>query len=208
MGAWLNVTTQQRQVAIAGRVLDAVTKRPIAGAEIKIVQSPPQFQAALKLKALNSKGCDRVTSTIEGWFYFVDLPDGSYTLSVSLPSMGTRYGSITTQPITVSRASEPFKTVIVEDILLPTTAIAGTITYQDKPVKMARIQVEGVADSTLSDAEGKYLITGLTESPSVRSIVTVFARGHPPAPAEVQLQQGITTLDFELPPLPQSGVRL
>jgi Carboxypeptidase regulatory-like domain len=209
MTAWMTLTTKRRQVAIAGRVIEAVTQQAIAKAVIKIEQSPPEFRQILKLKALQAKNrsieLDRVVSAIDGCFYFLDLPPGTYTLTASLPNTGTRYGTVTTEALTVSRNTEGNLQTAIAEIILPTTALTGTVTYNNKPVNMARIQVEGSSTSAFSNAEGSYLLTGLEvwqptpSSQPPRPNVQVFARGYPPLLQGVQLQQGeLTTLNFEL----------
>lgn len=221
MSAWMKLQLKQRQVAIAGRVIEAVTKQAIAAAEVKIEQSPREFREMLRLKALRfgdrqignhqigdrqMEQFDRVRSAIDGCFYFLNLPDGSYTLSVSLPGTGTRYGRISTAPLVVSGSSQGSLQAAIVEIVLPTTALTGKIMHNQEPVSMARIQVEGSAASTFSDAKGSYLLTGLEvwqvdqqSSQPPRPVITVSARGHPPVATGVQLHQGLlTTLDFEL----------
>ncbi len=210
MTAWMTLTTKRRQVAIAGRVIEAVTKQAIAGAIIQIEQSPDKFQQRLKLKALQVgdrpiEHLDQSVSAIDGCFYFLDLPAGDYRLTASLPGTGTRYETVTTAPLTVSKnAKGNMETEIVE-ITLPTTALTGTVMGDGKPVSMARIQIEGSSISTFSNADGTYLLTGLevwqSTSPkqSPRPSVQVFAKAYPPVAQGVQLKQGeLTTLNFEL----------
>ncbi|MDV2996733.1 MAG: hypothetical protein N4J56_006438 [Chroococcidiopsis sp. SAG 2025] len=209
MTAWMTLTTKRRQVAIAGRIIEAVTQQAIAKAAIKIEQSPPEFRQILRLKALQARNrsveLDRVVSAIDGCFYFLDLPPGIYTLTASLPNTGTRYGTVTTEALTVSRNAEGNLQTAIAEMVLPTTALTGSVTYNNKPVSMARIQVEGSSTSAFSNAEGSYLLTGLEVwqlTPSgqpPRPNVQVFARGYPPLVQGVQLKQGeLTTHNFEL----------
>jgi hypothetical protein len=210
MTAWMTLTTKQRQVAIAGRVIEAVTKQAIAGAMIKIEQSPPGFQQMLKLKALQFgdrpiEPLNQTMSAIDGCFYFLDLPSGTYTLTASLPGTGTRYGTVTTAALTIARNAKGNAETAIVEITLPTTALSGTVMGDGKPVSMARIQIEGSSASTFSNADGTYLLTGLevwqptSPKQSPRPIVQVFARGYPPVAQGVQLKQGnLTTLDFQL----------
>ncbi|MBD1873781.1 carboxypeptidase regulatory-like domain-containing protein [Nodosilinea sp. FACHB-131] len=204
------MTTKRRQVAIAGRVVEALTQRAIAGAVVTINQAPPAFQQRLRLKQLTVgdrpiEGLSQVVSAIDGCFHFLDLPVGTYTLTASLPGTGTCYSTVTTPELTVALNSEGQAEPAIAPITLPTTALTGTITHNKKPVCMARIQVEGSSPAVFSNAEGSYLLTGLEVWPAgepgqaLRPRVQVFAKGYPTLVQGVQLKQGgVTTLDFKV----------
>ena len=80
------------QIAIAGRVLRG--DKPISGARVKIdiESSPESFQAILSMKAMKygsqwenmSDRPDRKITASDGYFFFVNLPDGNYSLEVSV----------------------------------------------------------------------------------------------------------------------------
>ena len=71
-GAW---EVNRRTVSVAGRVTDARTGRSINGVHVKI--------ASGSTRSGTRTGAD-------GHFHFLDLPDGQYTLTASLPSSGLR----------------------------------------------------------------------------------------------------------------------
>ncbi len=98
MSEWLIV---RHQVAIAGRVIDEQTGRTIAGAQITITQMPPEFKDRLEVmakvdgarwKTLAARP-DHTRTAADGCFYFLDLPDGQYTVTASVPAVGRRYGT-------------------------------------------------------------------------------------------------------------------
>ena len=84
---------ESSQIAIAGRVLRG--DKPISGARVKIDResSPESFQAILSMKAMKygsqwenmSDRPDRKITASDGYFFFVNLPDGSYSLKVYKP---------------------------------------------------------------------------------------------------------------------------
>ncbi len=89
--------TIRRQVAISGRVRDA-GGNPVAGATVTLTAIPKEFTARIK-GAINAAGSrwnqleerpDRVLSRWDGIFYFLDLPAGSYTLTVTVPHSGVK----------------------------------------------------------------------------------------------------------------------
>jgi len=99
----------KNRVAITGQIKDAETKLAIPGALVEISQMPEEFKNWLDLQALQYgkswekrlKRPDRTITATDGCFYFLDLPDGGYKLTVSLPSAGTRYGVANSEPIQV-----------------------------------------------------------------------------------------------------------
>ena len=72
-------TKAVHQVAIGGRVLDASSGRAIPGARVTV-------------KSKSIGGRREATAAPGGRYYFLDLPNGTYELEVSLPQSGTRRG--------------------------------------------------------------------------------------------------------------------
>jgi hypothetical protein len=145
----------------------------------------------------------------DGQFYFLDLMPGKYSIEVSLPTAGTRYGTAKAN-LTVSLDDRKDTGKIKRsstDISLPPTAIRGQVTdVQRKALGMAKIQILGGA-STFSDREGHYLIPGLevwmpppgAENPSQKPLVRISAQGFQPQSIGVSLTQGeVTELDVVL----------
>ena len=66
----------RRTVSIAGRVTDARTDRPLGGVCVTAASRSTSFVARTRN---------------DGHFHFLDMPDGEYLLTPSLPSSGSRY---------------------------------------------------------------------------------------------------------------------
>ncbi len=160
----------QHAVAISGRVIDAQTNKGIGRARVKITAGPSEFMNALVLKAtaygrrwngLQDRP-DRKHAAGDGHFHFLDLPNGTYTLTATLPGSGSRYGSAQITPA-VSRDSLGNLILTTADIQLPPTTLSGRITDQSSgdPVFMAQVRIAGSSESTYSDDQGDYRFTGL-----------------------------------------------
>ena len=224
MAAWKKLQPTRHQVAIAGIVSNAETGDLISGAEIKLGQASAAFNHWLALKALsfedalNRDGRIQLSSTLtlvreqdnwflvtysglDGHYYFIDLPSGVYRLQVALPNLGTRYGTrqIETLNVTGTQAT-------IANLSLPPTGIKGRILDSDqKPVAMAKVQIEGSSVTVFSDRNGNYGFTGLEvwqrdpASQSARPLVTVSAQGYQNATSGVWLSVGVMkSLDLTL----------
>src|SRR6185295_7238261 len=101
-GTWEIV---RHRAVIAGRVTDARTGRPLPGARVEITAGPPAFTGRPALLARQhgsrwetmAERPDRTRAAADGFFRFLDLPAGPYTLTGSLPGSGSRYGTATAQ---------------------------------------------------------------------------------------------------------------
>ena len=183
----------RHQVAIAGRITNAQTHRAIPGAWVEITAGPPAFLAS---------GSSRRTSTAaDGHYHFLDLPDGQYTLAVSLPGSGTRYGVAQTQA-TVSRDTSGKIVMVSADLALPPTTIKGTVTLKDKgdPVMLAEVCVQGSGESTFTDSKGGYMLVGIEVNPLGPRRVTAMAQGLPTVTNTLQLSSAgaVEVLNFVL----------
>ena len=91
-------------VSIAGKVTDVLKAtdkrgRPIAGAELELLDGPEEFQTTVKIRnsdPLWQQRKERLNHTVsraDGLFYFLDLPPGGpYRIQVTVPHLFTRYG--------------------------------------------------------------------------------------------------------------------
>jgi hypothetical protein len=205
MSDWL---IARHQVAIAGSVRDGKTGKPIAGARVEMTVMPVQLERWLVLHArchgaawpAMSERLDRTRTAADGHFHFVDLPDGDYTLTASLPAAGSRYGAAGLS-LEVTRDSNGNLIPVTADMVLPPTTLSGTITAgnENDPVVMAEVQIQGSGERTFSNSDGSYVLSGLEQGE--RSLV-VSARDYATATQQVVLSAGdevITNLILQAP---------
>ncbi len=248
MSHWVRIEPTRRQVAVAGRVTDALSSAALGGAQVQITDAPAPFVERLAVQARLAGGrdaalanyfavlddvtataadrlaaaqaildylaprgrssgqrLDRTRSAADGLFYFLDLPDGDYTLVVSLPAAARRYGQAQVTA-TVSRDSHGTIQMVAADVALPPTALEGTITAEE-PISMAAVRILGSGERTWSDASGYYAFGGL--EPGLRT-VEFASSGYGIVAETVSLVQGtVQRLDLDLiEPAPVAGSRL
>ncbi|MBD2341690.1 hypothetical protein H6G64_32645 [Calothrix sp. FACHB-156] len=213
----------RRQVAIAGRVTNSETKQAIAGVRVEIhenLETPASpFNTWLALKALQygdtwekmPERPDRTYTKTDGSFRFLELPRGTYTLTLtaSVVNAGTRYSPAQSQLIIGEQSGQQKRAIAIVDLALTPTAIKGKIA-DSKPadakkpgVVMAKVQIEESGESTLSEQDGSYLLMDLeaAQKPIAQRTVTVkvFAQGYRDTQATVTLSQGqVAIQDFIL----------
>lgn len=169
------------RAAIAGRVVQQGSGKPLAGARVQITDGP-----------------DALCST-DGFYRFLNLPPGQYTLTASLPGSGSRYG---TKAETVTLGDDGQGNAVREtvDLALPPTTIQGKVKDQsDQAVKLAEVRVQGSGESAWSDAQGNYVLRGV-EAGSRR--ITVSARGFQKVSQNVTIGQpgAVASRDVTLSP--------
>jgi hypothetical protein len=85
--AWSEWEIIRRQVAIGGRVVDE-NNNPVAGVLVTITSMPKGFKQSVEA-AFDAVGAqwddqeerqDRARSRLDGIYFFLDLPEGKYTL--------------------------------------------------------------------------------------------------------------------------------
>ena len=201
------VVTVRHQVAIAGRITDAQTGTPIAGANVQIATGPAAWTDALaKLAAVHGAAWatlqerpDRRRTSADGHFHFLDLPNGAYQLTASLPLSGSRYGTTQVQA-SVARDETGKIAMATADVALPTTMITGRITGPGlTPVAMATARLKGSGESTYSDSQGRYRLSAIEAGTRA---VQISAQGFQPAVNQAVLGQpgASQNLDFTLVP--------
>ncbi|WP_158069730.1 carboxypeptidase-like regulatory domain-containing protein [Moorena bouillonii] len=212
----------RHQVAIAGQVKDAQTKQVIPGAVVEIADMPESLKSKLDLLAglygddweKRVERPDRTRTRVDGYFYFQDLPDGSYTLTASLLGTGTRYSAdptIKTIPpdsdlesddteVQVSRDSDGAIAIPTVNFYFQPTALKGNVTNSEdgEAVVMAKVEIEGSGEYTFTDNDGNYLLSSLeasTDKSSARPVkVKVVAQGYQKETSQlVDLNQGQVT---------------
>jgi hypothetical protein len=195
----------RHRVAIAGRVLDAGMGKPVADAAVSLT-GPAAFQSKLALASLaygddwNSmpERPDRTKTREDGLFYFLDLPDGKYSLSASIPSYGSRYGTAQ-QVATVSRDSKGNIKAVFVNLTLQPTAVKGKVTGSGKKtaVVLAEVRVKGSGERTFTDVQGQYTVAGIEPG---KRVLLVSAQGYRAVSQPVTLGEPGTsqTVDFSL----------
>lgn len=196
-------------VAIAGRVIDEQTKQPIVGAELTLVDGPPDFQSRVVVHQSDPRWEQRkvrlnhTVSRAGGLFFFTNLPDGGpYQLDVVVPHQAARYGRQRhNQPIDVAAKPESAAHPVLYqwvDVALPSTGITGVVLTEmageQKPVAQATVTLQDA--QTVTDKEGAFALHGLIgpradariNPPAPRLRVT--APGFAPYEEEVALQTG------------------
>ncbi|MBD2184314.1 LamG-like jellyroll fold domain-containing protein [Aerosakkonema funiforme] len=207
---WIELKPARHQVAIYGQISDAETGLTIQNALVEITQMPETFKQWLILRSQQygsqwqtlEHRPDRKRTAIDGYFHFLDLPDGEYTLTASLPSAGTCYGTAEIKAI-VSRDSQGNYVKTAANMTLPPTAIKGKITDSGGvPIALAKIQIARTTDYIFSDSKGNYLFSSLetSKAPLKRTVnIQVSARGFQSASQSAELSQGaMENLNFVL----------
>lgn len=207
MSKWLKVEPTRHQVTIVGQVNDKQTGRAIGGAMVELTSSPSAFKDWLSERKKQygdgwdqmDERADRTRTAPDGHFHFIDLPDGQYTLTASLPGAGSRYGTAQVD-VTVSVNANGNVIMASANIALPPTTIKGKVTKQgNEAVTMAEVRVKGSGERVFSDSKGGYLLTGLEKGPRT---VLASARSYQENPKTLQLTKGaVHTLDFVLVPV-------
>jgi hypothetical protein len=181
------VAQARQQVAIAGRVTDELSGRPVEGARVELTAAPTGFSAWLALRALESgpgwdalpERPDRAGVGPDGHFHFLDLPDGKYTVTASHPQAGSRYGTVGAS-VTVPRSADGSIIRQAADLKLPPTAVTGKVTGPGStPSAMAEVRLRGSAGSALTDAQGTFILAPVEAG---KQTLLVSARGFPEQP--------------------------
>jgi hypothetical protein len=121
----LKMSVSNLQIVIAGRVLEGETDKIVVGAMVEIIEMPEKFRRILSLKKLQSGSqwekmgdrVDRKVTTNEGYFYFTNLPLGTYVLEASLPISGSSFNKAR-QTVQVDKAIDGKISTTMTNIVL------------------------------------------------------------------------------------------
>jgi hypothetical protein len=199
--------TIRRQAALAGRVTDAATQAPLAGAVVLLKSGPAAWTAWLASRALGygerwgtlPLRPDRQVAAADGSFHFLDLPGGTYTLAATLPGAGQRYAVAERNATVADHAPGDKITLTVADLSLTPSRIQGRVLGSGgAPVQGATVVVLGSGESAVTDADGKYLLAGLeTGKRTLRPSAAGFAV-QPTKEATLTAAGDSVTVDFTL----------
>lgn len=187
-----------RRAALGGRVTDARTGLPLPGTRVEIVDAPPGWTAWAEVRARElaartppAPPPGTAVAGADGWFRFLDLPPGRYTVAVSVPTLGSRYAAArTTAEVAGGRGWADASTA-----LAPTTVAGRVVDADGEPFAMAEVRVKGSLETAVTDADGRFRIVGVEAGARV---VTASARGFHPASAQVALTAPGDTAEVEL----------
>lgn len=189
--------------------MDAGSGRALSGALVSIDggdrRSPAPFRRLIQARArqygsawrLLAERPDRKRTADDGTFYFLDLPEGDYSLSASLTDMGARYATAEMTAKIAKNGNGDYQRAFVE-LALQATSVQGKVTgpRHRNGVVMAEVRVKGSGERTFSDAQGQYVLAGL--EPGKRTILA-FAQGYKQTERSVELKGpgASETLNFE-----------
>jgi hypothetical protein len=203
------VDTFSAPVAIKGHVVDAVTSQPLAGALVELTAFPDAFAAHLESLASRHASVwarmmerpDRALSRPDGSFAFLSLPEGDFSLRVTLPGAGVRYGATIASGVHVARSSSEQWIPAQVDASLPPTALRGKVVDSSvQPVPMAEVRIVGSGEVAFTDRSGGYVFSAI--EPGSRSIDVVAPGFEPSRVSSLRVEQGaVLTADVTLRPI-------
>jgi hypothetical protein len=232
MSAFQKLDPIRHRVSIAGKVLDAVSQSPLRGVEVRLTVMPEAYRARLAQAPDHvlttgdgtfrfidlPKGNYTLTAQLPGAgsrygvvFRQLVLPDPvGAPLVVSdftLPPTGLQ-GVISALvpdsdpqgPAPAASAKGAAASPKGAGVSAQATAAPATV-----PVVMAQVVVLGSGEKAFTDADGKYMLSGLEQGART---VRVTTQAYPPADQQVVLQQGqMQRVDVLVSPLKQSGAQ-
>jgi hypothetical protein len=175
------------RAALVGRTIDKRALTPLAGVVVTITSGPPAWLArvaALQQGQPVARPDQKITDA-GGFFRWLDLPAGAYTLSASLP--GTRYAAATGSLTLVSTE------VGTLELQLAPTAVSGIVKAGSPatPLAMARVRFADSDDLGYTAADGSYTLSPI-EAGTNRAL-EVSAQNFITTTQAVTLSQGQTT---------------
>jgi Carboxypeptidase regulatory-like domain len=178
------IATWTRRAAICGYVRDASSGTGIFGATVELVGREVQ-----------------TATRVDGFYCFLDLPDGAYTLHATAPALGSRYGGVTVAGVAV--ADDGVGRPLFDpkgNLVLPPTRLSGRVQRAGTlaPIARAEVRLRASGVKAISDNLGQYLISAVEAGSQT---VQIFAPGFITTSQSVTLEAGQNTVaDFTLTP--------
>jgi len=175
------------RAALVGRTLDKRTLTPLDGVVVTITSGPASWTARVVALQQGQPAArpDQKIADASGFFRWLDLPAGAYTLSASLS--GTRYAAATGSLALVSTA------VGTLELQLAPTAVTGIVKAgaPAAPLAMARVRFADSDDVGYTAADGSYTLSSIEVGTS--RALEVSAQNFITTTQAVTLSQGQTT---------------
>jgi protocatechuate 3,4-dioxygenase beta subunit len=183
---WQTVT---HQVALSGRVTDAASGDPLAGARVEVIDGPAEFTSAQAVRARDpawstrARRPGRATTGADGVWYMDDLPPGTYSLRFTLPRAAGVYAGAVVGKQVLPRDGGGVIAAVADAELAP-TLLSGRVTAGGAPLAMAEVSLRGSAERAVTGADGRWRLAGV--EPGARQL-RVAAAGHQPATRDLTL---------------------
>jgi hypothetical protein len=174
----------RHRAAICGYVRDANSGAGISGATVALAGQEARTQ-----------------TRADGFYYFVDLPDGAYTLQATVPPLGSRYAGVSVAGVTV--AGDGAGRPVLDpkgNLALQPTRLSGRVLRAGSlaPIARAEVRLRAGGVKTLSNNLGQYLLSAVEAG---TQSVQISAPGLVLASQSVTLNAGQNTVvDFTLAP--------
>ena len=174
----------RHRAAICGYLSDASSGVGIAGATVGIPGNGLQTQ-----------------TDADGFYYFLDLADGSYTLQAAAPALGSRYGAVTVSGVTVASDGNGHPVLDAKgNLALPATALTGLVRRSDTlaPIPYADVLLRASNTQVKTNKAGQYALSAVEAGTQT---VQVSAIGFATLSQPVGLSAGQNTVvNFNLTP--------
>lgn len=175
------------RAALVGRTVDPRTASPLAGVVVTITSGPAAWTARLAALHQGQPAArpDQQLTDAQGFFRWLDLPAGAYTLGAALP--GTRYAAATGSVTLVSTAVGSL------ELPLAPTAVTGIVKAgaPATPLAMARVRFPDSDDVGYTAADGSFTLSPVEVGAG--RLLEVSAQNFITATQVVTLSQGQTT---------------
>jgi hypothetical protein len=200
-------TRLHHRVSIAGRATEAETGKPLRNVLVTIIGMPPSYKPYLSRFGNGRKvsrmqpltlGADQTLTRADGMYWFVDLPDGEYSLKATLPGTTSRFGDATVAAVVERKETNPLR-FAQANFLIASTTVKGKVTGtgQGMGLGMAKVSVKGSGESCFTDADGLYMLTRIEAGDRM---LAVSAQGYETKSTVVKLKSGglSRTVNFDL----------
>src|SRR5262249_49173319 len=107
---------------------------------------------------------EQTQTRADGFYHFLDLPDGSYTLQAAAPGLGSRYAGVTVAGVLVAGDSAGRPVLDPRgDLGLPPTRLTGRVqrTGSLAPIARAEVRLRAGGVKTTSNNLGQYVLSAV-----------------------------------------------